>query len=38
MHIVSKVHGECGGLVVEHQTLNPEGLGLIPTGGTVLCP
>ena len=26
------------GIVVEHQTLKREVLGLIPTGGTTLCP
>ena len=29
---------EDGGIVVEHQTMNREFLGSIPTGGTVLCP
>ena len=30
--------GEHGGVVVEHQTLNREVLGLTLTGGMVLCP
>ena len=30
--------GEGSGLVVEHQTLNREVLGLIPMLGSVLCP
>ena len=29
---------EQGGEVVEHQTLNREVLGSIPTDGTLLCP
>ena len=29
---------ERGGEVVEHRTPNQKVLGLIPTGGTVLCP
>ena len=29
---------EYGGVVVEHQTLNLEVLGLIPALGAVLCP
>ena len=29
---------ECVGIVVGHQTLDQEILGLIPTGVTVLCP
>ena len=29
--------GERSGIVVEYQTPNGEVLGLIPTGGTVLC-
>ena len=30
--------GKPGGMVVEHQTLNREVLGLIPTGSHLLCP
>ena len=30
--------GECGGIVVEHWTMNQEVLGSIPTGGIVLRP
>ena len=29
---------EHGDIVVEHRSTNQEVLGLIPTGGTVLCP
>ena len=32
------IGGECGGVVVEHQTPNQEVLGSIPTGSTMLCP
>ena len=35
---ILNINGECGGIVVEHQTLNKEVLGSIPTSGTVLCP
>ena len=31
------IHGERSGIVVEHLTPNREVLGLISTGGTVLC-
>ena len=30
--------GECGGVVVEHQTPIREVLGSISTGGTMMCP
>ena len=35
LHTSCKDHS---GVVVEHRTPNREVLGLIPTGGTVLCP
>ena len=32
------VSGDYSGIEAEHQTSNREVLGLIPIGGTVLCP
>ena len=32
------ITGECGGVVVKHQTLNHEVLGSVPNGATMLCP
>ena len=38
MFWIKNTKEEHSGIVVEHQTLNREVLGWIPTGSTVFCP
>ena len=37
-YLTHNPEGEHSGVVVEHQTLNQEALGSIPTGGTMFSP